>query len=893
MRRTRLGLALLVLASLLPTLFLGSLTRAETPPAPALVRATLENGLRVVILRSSLAPVVTTRLCYLVGSNESPAGFPGTAHALEHMMFRGSEGLSAEQLASLTAAMGGRSNAFTSQDVTQYLFTVPADQLETVLRIEAIRMRDVLCTEELWNKERGAIEQEVARDLSMPMYVFYSRLLERMFTGTPYAHDALGTRPSFEKTTGAMLKDFHDTWYVPNNAVLIIVGDVDPARALAMVKRLFGPIPRRPLPPRPRVDLRPVEPAEIRLDSDLPYAMAIVAYRLPGYRSPDMAAAGILADVLDSRRAGLYALGAEGKVLFAGFNYSLYREAGLGYAFAAFPKEKDPDEVVALLKGVVDGYLERGLPAELVEAVKRKTITAAEFRKNDIEDLAGEWARVLTLEGKNSPEDSIAAVRRVTVEDVNRIARACLRNEKAVVGILVPHESGKPVAPSGDFQRTESFGPQQTETVALPDWARGVTRLPPVPSSRVHPKVVVLPNGLRVIIQPQSVSDTVTLYGRVKNTPELQEPKGREGVTEVLEGLFSYGTTTHDRLAFQREVDEIAAEIEVGRSFSLEVLSDAFDRGAELLAENLLHPALPPRAFEIVREETAAHVEGRRKSPSYVSRRALISRLYPKDDPRQREATPETVRSLKLEDVRDYYRSTFRPDLTTIVIVGNLPPACAVETVERYFASWKAVGPRPVTDLPPVPLNRPASVTVPDKSRIQDRVTLVETLGITRVHPDYYPLNVGLHVLSGGFYATRLYRDLRKRTGLVYTVQAFLQARKTRAVFGVIYGCDPDKVTRARSLVVENLRRMQKEPVSREELVRAKTLLVRQVPLSEASVSGVARTLLHLAVEELPLDEPVRAARRYLETPAVQVQRAFQKWIRPDDFVQVTLGPPR
>jgi len=128
-------------------------------------------------------------------------------------------------------------------------------------------------------------------------------------------------------------------------------------------------------------------------------------------------------------------------------------------------------------------------------------------------------------------------------------------------------------------------------------------------------------------------------------------------------------------------------------------------------------------------------------------------------------------------------------------------------------------------------------------------VTLVETLGITRTDPGYYPLNVGLHVLSGGFYATRLYRDLRKQTGLVYTVQAFLQARKTRSVFGVVYGCDPPNVSKARALVVRNLRQMQKEPVSSEELRRAKTLLLRQIPLSEANMDDIGGRLLEMAVE--------------------------------------------
>src|SRR3954452_14637761 len=135
-----------------------------------ITRATLKNGLRVVIVRNTLAPVVTTQINYLVGSNEAPEGFPGMAHALEHMMFRGSPGLSAAQLSSLIAAMGGNFNANTQQIVTQYFFTVPASDLETALNIEAVRMRDVLSTAELWRQERGAIEQEIAQDLSNPEY---------------------------------------------------------------------------------------------------------------------------------------------------------------------------------------------------------------------------------------------------------------------------------------------------------------------------------------------------------------------------------------------------------------------------------------------------------------------------------------------------------------------------------------------------------------------------------------------------------------------------------------------------------------------------------------------------------------------------------------------------
>src|SRR6202521_5886729 len=225
------------------------------------LRATLTNGLRVVIVRNALAPVVATSVNYLVGSDEAPVGFPGTAHAEEHMMFRGSPGLSADQLADIGSVVGGDFNANTREGVTQYLFTVPSEDLDVALHIEALRMRAVVYSPKEWSHERGAIEQEVAQDLSEPAYVLFEKLRARMFAGTPYAHDALGTRPSFEKTTARMLKSFHDTWYAPNNAILVIAGDLDPVATLSEVKVLFGEIAAKKLPPKPQVRLRPVQPA--------------------------------------------------------------------------------------------------------------------------------------------------------------------------------------------------------------------------------------------------------------------------------------------------------------------------------------------------------------------------------------------------------------------------------------------------------------------------------------------------------------------------------------------------------------------------------------------------------------------------------------------------------
>jgi zinc protease len=249
------------------------------------------------------------------------------------------------------------------------------------------------------------------------------------------------------------------------------------------------------------------------------------------------------------------------------------------------------------------------------------------------------------------------------------------------------------------------------------------------------------------------------------------------------------------------------------------------------------------------------------------------------------------VKSLALADVRDYYQRVFRPDLTTIVVIGRTTPEEAARVIGKYFGGWKASGPKPDVLLPPVPLNRPSVSAVPDARRVQDKVVLAETLGLTRSNPDYYALQLGNHVLGGGFYATRLFHDLRETSGLVYTVSSEFEVGRTRGLYTVEYACDPSKVAKARAIVVRNLKRMQSEPVGGEDLQRAKALLLREIPLSESSVDSIARGFLNRVELELPLDEPTRAAGRYLKLGAEDVRAAFDKWIRPDGLVQVTQGP--
>ncbi len=870
-----------------------SLMFAQEKPAgdADVTRATLDNGLRVVIVRDPLAPVVTVEQNYLVGGNETPAGFPGMAHAQEHMAFRGCTELSADQISAIFAQLGGFGNADTQQNITQYYSTIPASDVDIALRVDADCMRNMEDSQPEWAQEKPAIEQEVARDLSNPTYKFTTRLNEDMFSGTPYSHDPLGTKDSFDATTGEMLKDFYTRWYAPNNAILVIAGDVDPAAVLAKVKEFYGSIEKKTLPARAEIDLQPVKPESFTLDSNLPYLLGIVAYRMPGTDSPDFAAANILTDVLSSERGKLYDLVPQGKALQTEFGFAeAYNKASVAYAAAVLPADGNVTPVIAEMRKILADYAAGGVPVDLVEAAKRREISGAEFRRNSIPGLADVWSDALAAEGRNSPDEDVDAIRKVTPDDVNRVAKQFLVDDNSITAELKPVPTGAAVASKG-FGGSEQLTSAPTKAVDLPPWAGSrllAVELPPAPPSSTD---MTLPNGLHLIVRTLKVTPTISVVGSVRNQPDLETSPGKDGVNDVLGDMFSYGTKTLDRLAFQKALDDIAADESAGFSFSLQVLKQDFSRGVQLLADNELNPALPAEAFDVIKPQTAQFVAGNMKSPGYRAGRALNVALLPAGDPALREATPQTVSSLTLDDVKQYYAKTIRPDLTTIVVIGDITPDEAKTVIEKWFGSWKAAGPKPDVDLPRVSPNKSSAANVADPSELQDSVQLSETIPITRFDPDYYPLQLANHVLGGGFYATRLYHDLRQVNGYVYDVDVRLTSGKTRSFYTVSYACDPKNVSKARDLIQRDLISMQKENVTPAELQQAKALLLRQIPLAESSEDSVAGGLLARAQIGLPLDEPLRSGKQYIAMTADQVRAAFAKWMRPDDFVQIIRGP--
>ncbi len=483
-------LLLLLYASVFSVGFVSAREQAQV------TRVTLSNGLRVVIIHNSLAPVVTVEMNFLVGGDETPPEFPGMAHAQEHMAFRGCEGMTADQTAAIYALLGGRNNADTQQNITQYFATVPAADLDVALRAQAACLRGIDDSQLEWSQERGAIEQEVARDLSNPTYKFIDRLNQDMFAGTPYAHDPLGTKSSFDATTGEILKKFYENWYTPSNAILVIVGDVDPPATLAKIKQWFGDIPSHPLPARPVVDLKPVKPESFTLDSNLPYILGFIAYRLPGTDSPDYAATQVLGDVLASQRADLYGMVPAGKALAAEFGLAeTFPKASVGYGMVGLPADADASSAINEMRQILENYAANGVPEDLVAAAKRSELASAAFQRNSIPGLADVWSNALAAEGRMSPDEDVEAIRRVTLADVNRVAKQYLVSQNSITAILKPVPSGQPVAAKG-FGGAEKVTSAPTKPVQLPSWAASSFAQLTVPANHITVSDTILANGM-------------------------------------------------------------------------------------------------------------------------------------------------------------------------------------------------------------------------------------------------------------------------------------------------------------------------------------------------------------------------------------------------------------
>jgi zinc protease len=429
----------------------------EVPTVPWEVRQeSLSNGLKILLLRDTRAPVVTCMVWYRVGARNEHLGTTGLAHLLEHMMFKGTPDYSATAFSNLIQRHGGRHNAFTNQDSTAYFERLAADQLAVVLKLEADRMQNLLLDATAFTLELQVVQEERRlRVDDQPVGFLWEALRATAYQAHPYAWPVIGWSTDLQKLTVEAARQFYETYYVPNNAVLVLVGDFEAEAALARIREYFGPIPGAPAPPAVLAQ-EPEQHGErrvtVRQPARLPYVAA--AYHVPTYAHADAYALDVMGELLGGGQSSRLevALQRQRQLVFAvGAGYpGVSIDAGLFTLYAQPMPGVPVADVEAALWEEVARLKHTPPAAEELERVKRR-LTAEYVLRLDSQfyralalgqaEMAGSWQWLTTY---------LARIAAVTASDVQRVARTYLTAENRTVGILEPlpiREGVTPPAP--------------------------------------------------------------------------------------------------------------------------------------------------------------------------------------------------------------------------------------------------------------------------------------------------------------------------------------------------------------------------------------------------------------------------------------------------------------
>jgi zinc protease len=871
-------------------LFATSVPGAAQTPELAPVEATFANGMHVIVLPDRLAPVAMSIMRYGVGQVDDTQ--PGISHATEHMLFRGTTDLSAGQLADIAARMGATYNAVTGAQDTIYYYKLPAAYIDVALHIEADRMQHATIAPAAWSTERGAIEQEIRADESVPLYKVGIQMRETFFKGTPLEHLSPGTIPSFEKMTAEDIRAFYHTWYQPSNATLIVSGDVDPAVVIAHARMLFASQPNSAVPAHAPVTAPPLVSSHVDETIDFPLGFSILAYRFPAVDGPDGPAAFVLARVLAGGQTALADLTTQGKVLGTVNLPTLSPDLSADFLLALPAGGAPPESAATLVRGVLAELRTNGIPAELVDKAKIAFLASQLSDRASISGLGLGWAQALE-ERAPSPDAIYARIAEVSADDVNRVLRTYLVPDHELDLSLNPKPTGAPLKASKSFG-VEKIGFTPTMHEQLPVWAQSALRAPlQPPSDDVIPPTRRLPNGLGYLLRQENAAPIVELRGFVRTDPLLHEPAGKDGVSLILSSLLPYGTTEYDRKAYEAQVDALGASVRLGTEFELTVPAKDFEQGVALLADGLLHPAFGADAFAVVKNSVLQSVTATNALPQTKADLAQRLVLYPAGDPRRRDVTAATIGAVSLDDVKNYYAFAYRPDETTIAVVGDVSAARVQAALTASFGGWTAVGPKPSFRYPTIKRDTKAAraVTVKSASVDQSSVTLKALFAMKRSDRDYVPLLLANTMLSGESTGSLLFEELRTHRGYVYSVSSNVTVNATGGEFSVSYASDPKNVRAANAEVKAIVKRLQAAPLAAVELQRAKALLLSARILPLDSYSGVADDLLsgpRYGYDAGGAETGFWSA--LVRTTPADVERAMRR-IDPDRFVQVIVEP--
>lgn len=865
----------------------------------------LDNGLQVLLVPDQSRPTTTINITYKVGSKHESYGETGMAHLLEHMLFYGTP--NHQDIKAEISERGGRANGTTWYERTNYFQVLPAgeENLEWALRMEADRMVNSLIDPEDLASEMTVVRNEFEIGETNPFRVLMQRVMGAAYLWHGYGRSTIGARSDIENVPIERLQSFYRRYYQPDNAILILSGNIDPDRTLELVDQYFGAIPR----PERTGEMQlwdtytrdPVQDGErvvtTRRSGTVRSLMA--AYHIPAAAHEDYAAIEVLSFILGDVPSGrLYEtlIVPELATQVGAFSLAL-PEPSLLMLYAQSRDGQDMDQVKDELLATIEAA--KANPpgeAEVTRAINA-LITDIEQSMNDSGRVGielSEWAAMGDWRLMLLHRDRIESV---TVDDVTRVMNTYLARDNRTIGIFLPDSRPEraeiPAAPSletllADYQGREM---ETIEEVFEPSAEN-------IEANRVS---FTLSNGAKVTVLPkltrgQRVWGQITL--RMGN---LESLTGLGGIPENTTRMLNRGSDQYSRQAIRDELDKLRSSMSIGGSqrttVSIESQRNQLEAVLAIVEDVLKNPVFPESELEELRRQTLTSIDQQRDEPtsvaSYVLRRHLDD--YPKDHPSYSpswEEQAERVQAITRDDLVAYHASHFGmgPE-TTISFVGDVDVDALKATLERAFGDWTAEV--PFERIKPNYRATEGDALVelmPDKANAM--FIGLQSLPIGSDHPDYPALMLVGELLGGGFLNSRLADRIRDQEGLSYGVGGRFEASDLdqQGSFVSFAMFAPQNRDRLVEVMFEELNKVIDEGFSQEEVEAVRAGYLKELELgrsSDPALNGLLNTNLYLgrdlfywsrfeeALKALDADEITQAARRHL---------------KPDQWLSVTVG---